>query len=161
MHRWRSEESAVLVGTNTALNDNPKLDARLWDHHNPIRVVFDRNLKLNHDLHLFDHSTHTIVISEKQKADEENLQFFQTDFSKNLLQNVATHLYQKQIQSILVEGGAKLLHSFIDEPLWDEARIFIAPHFLAEGISAPKFSGNKISETDIFGDRLIIFKCDA
>jgi diaminohydroxyphosphoribosylaminopyrimidine deaminase/5-amino-6-(5-phosphoribosylamino)uracil reductase len=98
------------------------------------------------------------VVTEKSKGDETNLEFFQVDFSKDLLRKVVDHLYQKQLQSVLVEGGSKLLQSFIDEQLWDEARIFIAPHFLTAGISAPKISGDKISEENISGDRLITFK---
>jgi diaminohydroxyphosphoribosylaminopyrimidine deaminase/5-amino-6-(5-phosphoribosylamino)uracil reductase len=158
LHRWRSEEAAVMVGTNTALFDNPKLNARDWNNQNPVRVVLDRELKLSADSNLFDYSIRTIVVTEKNRPDEENLEFFRTDFSNDLLRKVIDHLYQRQLQSVLVEGGAKLLQSFIREQLWDEGRIFIAPHFLSAGISAPDISGEKISEENISGDRLIIFK---
>ncbi|MFI5134985.1 MAG: bifunctional diaminohydroxyphosphoribosylaminopyrimidine deaminase/5-amino-6-(5-phosphoribosylamino)uracil reductase RibD [Chitinophagales bacterium] len=157
-HRWRSEEAAIMIGTNTAAKDNPKLDARLWNNNNPLRVVLDRNLKLSSSLHLFDHSVPTIVMTEKSKQPEDNLDFFQIDFSKDLLRNLLRHLYEKQIQSVLIEGGAKLLQSFIDEKLWDEARIFIAPHFLSSGTPAPKISGQQVSEEKIFEDRLLVYK---
>src|ERR1043165_3011313 len=153
-HRWRSEEAAIMIGKNTAIADNPRLDSRLWNGKNPTRIVLDKNLELPDSLHLFDHSIPTIVIREKQKANEENLEFHQTNFSKGLLQNVMKFLFEREIQSVIVEGGAKLLQSYIDEGLWDEARIFIAPTFLTGGVSSPKISGNKISEEDIYGDHL-------
>jgi len=158
VHLWRSEEAAIIVGKKTALADNPKLDSRLWNERNPVRIVLDKNLELPSSLNLFDHSVPTIVITEKQKTNEENLEFHKKIFSKGLLQDVMEILYEKQIQSLLVEGGTQLLQSFIDEELWDEARLFISPSFLIEGISAPKISaGKKISEEDIYGDQLIIF----
>jgi diaminohydroxyphosphoribosylaminopyrimidine deaminase/5-amino-6-(5-phosphoribosylamino)uracil reductase len=158
VHRWRSEEAAIMVGTNTAKADNPKLDSRLWNNNNPVRVVLDRELKLAKHLSLFDRSQKTIVITEKTKPSEENLEFIQENFTSDLLSKSLQHLYERQLQSVLVEGGEKLLQSFIDQNLWDEARIFIAPQFLSKGISAPKISGKKIFETAIEGDRLLIFK---
>ena len=157
-HRWRSDEACIMVGTNTALHDDPKLDSRLWNNNNPIRIVIDRELKLPSELNLFDRSAPTIVFCEKEKASGNNLEFIQIDFKKDLLKNILNVLAEKQIQSVLVEGGAMLLQSFIDEELWDEARIFIAPSFFTDGIPAPKISGNKISEEDIFDDQLIIFE---
>lgn len=164
-HRWRSEEAAIMVGTNTALHDDPQLNARLWNNHNPIRIVLDRELQLPQELSVFDHATSTIVFSETERTSENNLEFIQIDFKNDLLKNILRVLREKQIQSVLVEGGALLLQSFIDEELWDEARIFIAPSFLIDGLPSPKIlridpdgSGNTISEKDIYGDQLIIFE---
>jgi len=94
VHRWRSEEAAIMIGTDTAMKDNPKLNARLWNNNNPLRIVIDRDLKLPPNLHLFDHSIPTLVITEKSKPHEDNLNFFQTDFSKDLLKNLLHHLYE-------------------------------------------------------------------
>lgn len=158
VHRWRSEESAIMIGTNTASRDNPALDARLWNGNNPVRVVLDRDLRLSSDLRLFDHAIRTIVITEKAKPSEKNLEFFQTNFSQELLRNVMQHLYREQLQSVLVEGGAQLLQNFIAENLWDEIRLFISPQLLHSGIAAPHFEGTRISEENIDGDRLLTFK---
>jgi diaminohydroxyphosphoribosylaminopyrimidine deaminase/5-amino-6-(5-phosphoribosylamino)uracil reductase len=147
-----------MIGTNTALHDNPKLDARLWNNRNPVRVVLDRELKLPPSLNLFDHSVPTIVFTEKEKRGEENIGFIQLDFKNNLLENILHILYEMQIQSVLVEGGARLLQSLIEKSLWDEARIFIAPLLLHEGISAPKISAAPISEENIYGDQLIVIR---
>jgi diaminohydroxyphosphoribosylaminopyrimidine deaminase/5-amino-6-(5-phosphoribosylamino)uracil reductase len=164
-HRWRSEEAAIMIGRNTAMQDNPKLDTRLWNDRKPVRIVLDRKLQLPAGLNLFDHTAPTIVFTEKEKSAEMNLDFIRLDFENDLLKNILKILYEKQIQSVMVEGGAKLLQSLIDEGLWDEARIFIAPSVLTEGISAPKIfhmdsygTGNRISEEDICGDQLIIFE---
>jgi diaminohydroxyphosphoribosylaminopyrimidine deaminase/5-amino-6-(5-phosphoribosylamino)uracil reductase len=157
-HCWRSEEQSIMIGTNTALHDNPKLDARLWNNRNPVRVVLDRELKLPPSLNLFDHSVPTIVFTEKEKRGEENIGFIQLDFKNNLLENILHILYEMQIQSVLVEGGARLLQSLIEKSLWDEARIFIAPLLLHEGISAPKISAAPISEENIYGDQLIVIR---
>jgi diaminohydroxyphosphoribosylaminopyrimidine deaminase/5-amino-6-(5-phosphoribosylamino)uracil reductase len=158
VHRWRSEEQSILIGTNTAFHDNPKLDARLWNNNSPVRMVLDRELKLSPSLHLFDHSAQTIVFTEKEKQAEENIVFIQLDFKNDLLGNVLRVLYERQIQSVLVEGGARVLQSFIEKSLWDEARIFTSPLLLNEGISAPKISTVPISEEDIYGDQLIVMR---
>jgi diaminohydroxyphosphoribosylaminopyrimidine deaminase/5-amino-6-(5-phosphoribosylamino)uracil reductase len=158
LHRWRSEEAAIMVGTNTALRDNPVLDARRWNNHNPVRVVLDRELKLSPDLNLFDHGIRTIVITEKSKPAEENLEFFQTAFSEDLLRNVMHHLHHNRLQSVLVEGGARLIQSFIAENLWDEMRVFISPKIFSAGLPAPRHPGIPVSEEFIAGDRLLTFK---
>ena len=118
----------------------------LIENQNSRRILISLIIRSNH------------LRQEKPKRNETNLEFFQTDFSKDLLSKVIDHLYQKQLQSILIEGGEKLLQSFIDQQLWDEARIFIAPNFLSAGIQAPQISGEKIAEENISGDRLLIFK---
>ncbi len=158
MHRWRSEESAVMVGKNTALSDNPRLDSRLWGEKKPIRIVMDRNLDLSPTLHLLDHTSPTLVVTEKEKSNEENIEFLQLDFSDKFLHHLVAIFHERGIQSVMVEGGGMLHESFIQQRLWDEARVFIAPRFLSEGVAAPKISGNKVSEENICGDRLLIFE---
>lgn len=158
MHRWRSEEQAIFVGTNTALSDDPQLSARLWNKNNPVRIVLDRQLILPPGLHLFDHAMPTLVFTEKNKNREENLEFIQISFDDALLKNILTILFEKQIQSLLVEGGAQLLQSFISRGLWDEARIFITPAFFSTGVSAPNIYGIKVSEQNIHDDQLVIFE---
>jgi len=118
-HKWRSEEDAIVVGTNTAFNDNPQLNVRLWTGRNPVRVITDPNCRLPNHLRIFDNTQPTLVFQE-------------TD-----LRIILGLLYQQKIQSVLVEGGAKLLQSFIDEALFDEIRIFKSPKRIGAGIAAP------------------------
>ena len=139
VHRWRSEESAILVGTNTALKDNPSLTTRLWKGKNPIRIVIDKNLKLPHELKIFSKTTNTIIFNSLKNTIEENVEYIKLE-NKNFLEEILRTLYKLNIQSVLVEGGAKTLQSFIDKGLWDEARIITNEGMIIEnGISSPEF----------------------
>ncbi|SDZ87031.1 bifunctional diaminohydroxyphosphoribosylaminopyrimidine deaminase/5-amino-6-(5-phosphoribosylamino)uracil reductase RibD [Psychroflexus halocasei] len=156
VHKWRSEEVAIIVGTNTALKDNPQLNTRSWSGKSPIRIVIDKNLKLTEDLHLFDASVQTYIFHhlELNAKDKKNLNYIGIDFSKNVLNQLMEKLYQLKIQSVIIEGGSQTLQSFIDQNLWDEARVFTGQNKLNNGIKAPKFDftpilTEKIS-TDIF-----------
>ncbi len=149
VHRWRAEEQAILVGTNTVLEDNPSLTVRDWTGTNPIRIVLDKESKLNKELSVFDSKAETIRITEKD-----------IDFNKNIGFQISNLLYKRNINSIIIEGGAKTLQTFIDENLWDEARIFIGSTEFNGGIKAPTFSGKLISETFIEQDILRIYTND-
>ena len=149
VHKWRSEEQAILVGTNTVLEDNPSLTTRTWTGENPIRVVIDENEKLPKTLNVFNNETETILVSNKI-----------IDFSKNVVQQICDLLFKKNINSIIIEGGAKTLQTFIDTNLWDEARVFIGPSKFINGIKAPKLRGKLISEEKIDTDNLKIYVND-
>jgi diaminohydroxyphosphoribosylaminopyrimidine deaminase/5-amino-6-(5-phosphoribosylamino)uracil reductase len=155
LHRWRSEEASVLVGTKTAQADNPRLDARFWNQQHPVRIVLDREGKLSPELHLFDHSIPTIVVTEKGKKAKPHLDFFQTKFDAGLLPALLKFLHSKNLSSLLVEGGSELLYSFLNSDCWDEARIFISPVLLHEGLRAPGIPGTVLQEKMIFNDRLL------
>jgi diaminohydroxyphosphoribosylaminopyrimidine deaminase/5-amino-6-(5-phosphoribosylamino)uracil reductase len=145
VHQWRSEETAILVGTNTALVDNPKLNNRLFFGRNPLRLVLDRQLRLPQNLHLFDGSIQTWVFTEQTDCPEwDNVSFVPVLFDENLVTNILEYLYQHKIQSILVEGGSQLLQSFIDQNLWDEARVLCGNNFLKKGILAPKLPASSL-----------------
>ncbi len=139
VHKMRAEEQAILVGTNTALNDNPKLNARNWLGLDPVRIVLDKSLKVPVHYKLFDGSVKTIVFTEKvpDKSPNENTLFEQIDFSKNLPKQICDALYNLEIQSLIVEGGAKTLQTFIAENLWDEACVFVGNTIFENGLSAP------------------------
>ncbi len=138
VHKWRSEEAAILVGTNTALLDDPALIPRLWPGNNPVRLVIDKELKLPGSLKLFDGSVKTIVFTYLEKDDNEFLNYHQLKKDKNMLSQILAALYEQQIQSVIVEGGAKLLQSFIDEELWDEARVITNEQLkIGNGLAAP------------------------
>ncbi|MFC5270841.1 bifunctional diaminohydroxyphosphoribosylaminopyrimidine deaminase/5-amino-6-(5-phosphoribosylamino)uracil reductase RibD [Adhaeribacter terreus] len=147
VHKWRTEEAAILVGTNTAQFDNPKLNIREWSGKNPIRLVIDKNLNLPSELHLFDRNQKTIVFNLKRTEFlHDNLEFVRLDPESDFLSQLLYHLHQRQIQSVLVEGGTFLLNSFIKNNLWDEARILRSLKQFSAGISAPDLPLNSLTE---------------
>ncbi len=159
VHKWRTEEQAILVGTNTAINDNPKLDVRNWHGKNPIRIVIDRNLRIPKNYHLFDNCIKTIVLTEnKNGVGADNLIFEQIDFSKNLAQQICVVLYKHTIQSVIIEGGSQTIQTFINANLWDEARIFIGVITFNKGVSAPVIYGEEIVSQTIQSDILKLLK---
>ncbi|MFT5249890.1 MAG: diaminohydroxyphosphoribosylaminopyrimidine deaminase [bacterium] len=160
VHKWRAEEASILIGTNTAIEDNPSLTTRDWDGNSPIRLVIDKNLKIPLEANVFDNSAKTIVITELRKENREQLIYETIDFSKNIAQQICEIIYRYKIQSLIVEGGAKTLQTFIDENLWDEARIFKGIPLFKEGTKAPLLNGNLVSETKIKQDSLKIILND-
>ncbi len=157
VHKWRSEEQAIMVGTNTALKDNPRLDVRYWKGRQPLRVVVDRHLKLQDTSNLLDGTLETLVITEGVEKKIGNTQYVALPFISDQvdLNELMNYFLNKQIQSVFVEGGQKLLQSFIDQGFWDEARIFEGNQHLGSGVKAPlidrkpvlirKFSKEKLS----------------
>ncbi|MCS6991559.1 MAG: bifunctional diaminohydroxyphosphoribosylaminopyrimidine deaminase/5-amino-6-(5-phosphoribosylamino)uracil reductase RibD [Chitinophagales bacterium] len=156
-HRWRSEEAAVMVGTQTALVDNPRLTVRLWKGHQPLRIVVDRQGRLPHTLNLFDGSASTLLITENPMARPPHAEVLQMAFGC-LLPDLMKELWQRRILSLLVEGGARLLQSFIDMNLWDEARVLVSPVRLGNGIAAPRILNAVHSEHALYPDKLLIYK---
>ena len=157
VHKWRSEEQAILVGTNTVIDDNPKLDVRNWTGKNPIRIVLDRNNRIPKESHIFNNQVKTIIISDIEKPNkEENTTFETIDFKKNLAEQILNVLYKHQIQSVIIEGGSRTLQTFIDENLWDEARVFIGNHTFKTGIKAPILTLENIEEHAVGNDILLI-----
>jgi len=158
VHKWRSEEQAILVGTQTVIDDNPKLDVRDWTGKNPLRVVIDANNRISPDRHVFDNQHKTIIIcSKKVHQDKENVIFEVIDFKKNVAAQILDVLYQYQIQSLIVEGGKQTLQTFIDSDLWEEARVFKGNMAFGEGVLAPVLHSKKVGRETIFGDELLIF----
>lgn len=143
VHKWRAEEQAILVGTNTVLQDNPSLTTRDWTGQNPIRVVLDAENKLSKNLSVFNTQAKTMTIT---KTD--------IDFSNHVAQQICKVLHKENIISVIIEGGAKTLQTFIDENLWDEARVFNGNSTFKKGTRAPQFSGRLISEELIINDTL-------
>ena len=161
-HRWRSEEAAILVGTITAIEDNPQLNVRLYGNNNPVRIVFDRELEIPTTHHLFDGTQKTIIFNQKEmKLSNPTKQFIKADFhSSTFLEDMLKTLLAYDIQSVLVEGGAVTLQTFINAGLWDEARVFTAAKIWGNGIKAPSLSHGAIliHEEKIHTDTLITYK---
>lgn len=142
VHKWRSEEAAILVGTRTALADDPSLTVRLWSGPDPVRLVIDKELQLPGSLRLFDGKVRTIVFNMLRHEEVGNLAYYQLAGDSSLVHQIGQALYQLKIQSVLVEGGARLLQSFIDEDYWDEARVITNNELeLPGGLAAPVLSG--------------------
>lgn len=138
VHQWRSEEAAILIGTNTALADDPSLTNRLWTGKHPVRIVVDRNLRLPVTLNLFDQQQKTIVINTVKAEERENLSYQKIAATDDTIDAILKVAYKEKLQSVLVEGGAALLQSFINKGLWDEARIITNPLLtVSKGLPAP------------------------
>ncbi|MBK5214096.1 MAG: bifunctional diaminohydroxyphosphoribosylaminopyrimidine deaminase/5-amino-6-(5-phosphoribosylamino)uracil reductase RibD [Flavobacteriaceae bacterium] len=146
VHKMRAEEQAILVGTTTVFQDNPSLTVRQWAGDNPIRIVIDRSLKLPKDYSVYDGSAKTIVFNEKETITSEKIDFEKIDFSEAIPQQICDALFRRNIQSLIIEGGAKTLQTFIDANFWDEAFVFNGNNYFGEGIKAPIFKGEIIFE---------------
>ena len=156
-HKWRSEEQAILVGTNTVIDDNPKLDVRDWTGKNPIRIVLDQNNRIPKDSHIFDNQIKTIIFSSSStRINQENSIFEVIDFKQNLAEQILNVLYNHQIQSVIIEGGSQTLQTFIEENLWDEARVFIGNQSFSTGIKAPILALKNTAKHSIENDILLI-----
>ena len=158
-HKWRSEEHAILVGTQTVLDDNPKLDVRHWTGENPTRIVLDKSGRISADYYVKDHKVKTIFITENQNfANSHNLFYENCTFDNSLPCTIAEVLFKHEIQSVIIEGGRQTLQTFIDANLWDEARIFRGNVNFKNGTSAPDLSGNLFKKQTILDDELLIFR---
>lgn len=159
VHKWRTEEQAILVGTQTAIDDNPKLNARDWKGKDPIRIVLDPKQRIPMENAVFDNEVKTIVISSfKNRDSQENTTFERIDFSQHIASQIADILYKEQVQSVIIEGGRQTLQTFIDANLWDEARVFKGTNCLEKGIQAPVLLKTKTAAFKIEHDELIIFR---
>jgi len=157
VHKWRSEEQAILVGTNTVIDDNPKLDVRDWTGNNPIRIILDQNNRIPKDSYIFNNQVKTIIFSSSStRINQENSIFEVIDFKQNLAEQILNVLYNYNIQSVIIEGGLQTLQTFIDENVWDEARVFIGNNNFETGIKAPILALKNIEKHSIENDLLLI-----
>ncbi|MDO5665155.1 MAG: bifunctional diaminohydroxyphosphoribosylaminopyrimidine deaminase/5-amino-6-(5-phosphoribosylamino)uracil reductase RibD [Bacteroidia bacterium] len=141
VHKFRTQVQGIMVGTNTALLDNPKLTARKWFGNNPTRIVIDKNVKIPADSSIFNDEAATIVFTQQDyPLKKSNIKSLNINFEENVNKQILQHLYQERIYSVLVEGGARLLSSFIEKNLWDEAYVEISDKKLISGVKAPEIS---------------------
>ena len=158
VHRWRSEEDAVLVGTRTALADNPQLNVRDLQGRNPKRVLIDKDLAVGPTAHLLDGSAETIVFNAAKADWVGNTKYIALEnFDWYLPQNILYQLYLMDVQSIIVEGGRKTLDLFIEAGLWDEARVFTSVDAWGAGIAAPVLHAARASGQRVGPDQLDIY----
>ena len=157
LHLWRSQEQAILIGTNTALLDNPQLTVREVNGKNPLRITIDKWLRIPKQFNLFDKSTPTLIFTSADGANDTNLEFVKIDFDKKVIPQILEELHDRNIQSVMIEGGELLLNSFIDSGLWDSARVFISDKEIGKGISAPLFEKEPVIRQNISGDKLLFY----
>ncbi len=161
VHQLRSEEQSILVGINTAVNDNPKLDVRNYYGKNPLRLLIDKDLKLSSDSYLLDKKIKTVVFNAiKDVEKDKKLIYSKLDFNKRIPEQILSYLYDMEIQSLIVEGGSLTLQRFIDKDLWDEARVFTGDILFGKGLKAPVFGGKLIDIQQIKNDELRIYRND-
>ncbi len=158
VHRWRSEEMAVLAGTNTIAVDNPQLTNRFWLNHGkqPWRVVIDKTLRLPADLKVFKDDTSVLIFNEQKSGEENHLRYRQIPFDERLAENILRVLIEMNILSVIIEGGFQTLQSFITRDLWDEARIFTAETHWGKGLPAPALKGEILAKEKVGTDTLTI-----
>ncbi|HET8860353.1 bifunctional diaminohydroxyphosphoribosylaminopyrimidine deaminase/5-amino-6-(5-phosphoribosylamino)uracil reductase RibD [Marivirga sp.] len=153
VHKWRTEIDAILIGKNTAKYDNPTLTARDWPGKNPIRFVIDHQLALDKDLNVFDGQQKTIVFHSKaEQIKRQGLEMIELE-EEDFLTDMIKYLHQKKIQSVLVEGGAQTIQSFINAGLWDEARIFTAPIIFEKGIKVAELKNHQLVSQENIQDK--------
>jgi len=157
-HKWRSEEQAIIIGTNTAIMDNPMLTTRRVKGKSPVRIVLDRDLKIPLNSNIFNNFASVIIINGKKNHKEGNIEYFKINYTGNTLEKVLASLYKHHFQSVIVEGGATLLNTFIHSGYWDEARVFTSDKKIGKGIKAPAFKGIPSDTQKIGNDSLNMYK---
>ena len=156
-HQWRAEEQSILIGKQTALDDNPLLTTRLHKGTSPIRLLIDPKEEVGHNAKLFIHGQKVVVFTSNKSRRQKHIEYVTIDFSENGLQQILNFLFLKEIQSVIVEGGSTTLQHFIDSDLWDEARVITGQKKFGKGITAPNttsFSAKPYSTTILDGDVL-------
>ena len=146
VHKWRSEEQAILVGTNTVLEDNPSLTVRNWTGNNPIRIVLDQKKRIPKESPIFDTQANTLLISKDT-----------INFKNAIVSEIADFLFKNEIQSVIIEGGRQTLQTFIDANIWDEARVFKGAKALKNGIKAPLITSVNAKKEQLLDDQLLTF----
>jgi diaminohydroxyphosphoribosylaminopyrimidine deaminase/5-amino-6-(5-phosphoribosylamino)uracil reductase len=158
VHQWRSEESAILVGTTTASIDNPALTVRNYSGKNPIRMVIDKGCKLPLTNSIFNKEAPTLIFNDKKDEVRDNLEFIKIDFTKDIISQINRIAFEKKILSVLVEGGSNIHQQYIDLSLWDEIRTITAPLHLKSGTKSATFNGKVVDLYNLGTDQIKIFK---
>ncbi|MCW3805120.1 bifunctional diaminohydroxyphosphoribosylaminopyrimidine deaminase/5-amino-6-(5-phosphoribosylamino)uracil reductase RibD [Plebeiibacterium marinum] len=156
VHKWRRQEQSILVGTNTAIKDNPSLTVREWSGNHPVRVLIDRTGRVPSSNNLLDNSVKTIVFTENPKEDKTNIMYCKTDSNTDIIPQISLFLHQQKLQSLIIEGGKEILQHFIQSGYWDEARRFVGNKWFKNGVKAPVINNKPIAE-DIVGNSQLFY----
>lgn len=157
VHKWRTQEQAILIGTNTAEMDNPQLTARLARGNNPLRIVIDLQNRLPENLYIKDQTTPTLIFTQQNRASKHNIEYAIIHNANNIWEEIFNELYTRNIQSLIIEGGAIVLHDIITKNMWDEMRIFIGPGFFMRGVPGPTINIKPVSTISVGNSELQIF----
>ncbi len=159
VHQWRSQEQSIMIGTNTAILDNPQLNVRNTHGKNPLRIVIDKDLKIPQHAHLLDGSTSTLVFTTLKKENINNTEYISLPYNNFSIEAILAQLYLKNIQSLLVEGGTQLINSFQQQNLWDEARVIVSENSIYNGVKAPEpMDVSPVDEQKIGGDTILYYR---
>jgi len=157
-HKMRSENQAILVGANTVLLDNPSLSVRNWSGKSPVRIAIDRQGRIPDDFNLMDGSIPTLIFTEKEQVSKPHVEFVKINFDADCLKTILHKIYGHNIHSVLIEGGASILNSFIEAGLWDEANIEVSPQRITDGVAAPVLHYQPISRKSFEGHEWLFYK---
>lgn len=157
VHRWRSEEDAIMVGRKTVECDDPLLNVRHWSGTDPVRIILDPQLKLESHYRIFNSSIPTIIYNTRRSDEDKNNEFCRVN-GDGFIQEILRNMMEREIGSCLIEGGRDTLNGFIRLNLWDEARVFISPSEFIEGINAPDIGLSADAEEMIGEDKLLLFR---
>jgi diaminohydroxyphosphoribosylaminopyrimidine deaminase / 5-amino-6-(5-phosphoribosylamino)uracil reductase len=158
VHKMRAENAAIMVATNTAINDNPNLTTRNWAGQNPVRILIDKQLRFKNSMNVFNDESQTLIYNLHGNGKVANAQYVQLPENDDFLANLILDLYAKNIQSVLVEGGTKLIESFIKLGLWDEALVIVSDNKIGDGVLGPKIDFSKAEKSELLADTLYRFK---
>ncbi|MBP1630166.1 MAG: riboflavin biosynthesis protein RibD [Bacteroidetes bacterium] len=157
VHKQRSEEDAILVGKNTVINDNPRLNVRYVAGKQPIRLIIDRDLNISKDRNIYDNSQRTIIFNSLIGEEKGNMVFVRLDFEKDIIDQIIQYIYSIKIKSIIVEGGRHTLDSFLDKGAWDEANVLVGNNRFYHGLKSPTIADVLLDRVENFGDNKIKF----
>jgi diaminohydroxyphosphoribosylaminopyrimidine deaminase/5-amino-6-(5-phosphoribosylamino)uracil reductase len=158
VHKWRSEEAGIMVGTNTALQDDPALNTRNWTRPNPIRLVVDMNVRLPSTLQVFDGNQKTIIFNGIKNEELQNVTYYKIEKEPSFVQALLKACYKLNIQSVLIEGGSRLAESFINENAWDEARVIENTQLIIHnGLRAPLLSNHQLISSEAISTDVISY----
>lgn len=160
VHKIRSEVSSIMVATNTVVNDNPSLTTRYWSGKNPVRIILDRTGRIPSEFQVLNDVVETLVFTENllNKEDQNKTNYIKIPFDEQLIPCLLEELSNRKINSVLVEGGAFLLQSFIDAKAWDEAFVEFADKCFGGGVKAPKIDGTILEDLQIGTSRALHLK---
>ncbi len=157
VHWLRRQIDGILIGKNTALNDNPQLTTRLVSGKNPVRLIIDFDNQLPRNLHIFDQNTSTVIFTRQPQPNVRSLEYVAVNDKSQTLNEVLHYCYRNHIQTIMVEGGAETLQLFIDNNLWDEALVFVGEKTFGQGLPAPAIRRKAHTVYPFFNDKILHF----
>lgn len=158
VHQQRASEQAILIGTQTAIKDNPSLTLRDWAGHQPLRCVIDKRCQLSESFQLLDKKHPTVVYNLQKDVEMMNLEYVKLSDDLDVIPQILSDLWQREIQSVIVEGGSYTLKSFIKSNLWDEAHRYIGDEFFRKGIEAPKLESDVLRKENFGTSQLLVYR---